>query len=140
MAKKETEYFWNLKGQTLGGRGFGEPVTDILGEDSKRIENYLGMGKIVTDEPVDFDRAKENELAALRIEVGKLQTKNSELESKVKKTPQGVKAATTKIKKLEKDLAEAVEAVKEIETLKTQIADLTSELAEATKPDTEGGK
>ena len=100
-------YFWNIKGQTFAGREFGAEVTDIFGDDKDRLKKYLDLGQIVTSEPVDFDRAKENELGALRTEVKNLQLRNSELEKEIKKTGSAkLKEAREKITDLESQLEE----------------------------------
>ena len=111
MAKES--YFWNLKGENFAGRAFGEDVTDILGEDKDRRQKYLDLGKIVTSEPVDFDKAKENELNSLRAAVKKLSTRNSELEAELKKGASvKLKEAKDKIKDLETQLDEATDPKK----------------------------
>ena len=138
MAKKEEKkYYWNLKGQTFAGRQFGEEVTDILADDEDRLQKYLDLGQIVTSEPTDFDQAKESELTSLRIEVEKLQLRNSELETEKKKTPKSTKNAAAKIKSLESKLEEVGDTEKKVEELETQVAELTKQLEEATAPDSE---
>lgn len=108
MSKKdEKKYFWNLKNQMLDGCGFGDDVTHVYLNDPDRLKKDMALGKVVMSEPIDFDHAKENELAALRIEVEKLQSRNAELETEAKKGGSvKLKEARAKIAYLEKQIEE----------------------------------
>ena len=107
MPKEKVVYFWNIKGEQFAGCSFGEDVTKYFADDEERLKKYVDLGKIVTEEPLDFDHAKENELSSLRIEVEKLQSRNSELEA------ESEKSGTVKLKEARAEIAELKEQLEE---------------------------
>ena len=124
MADKK--YFWTGKGVFGKSVKFGDEMPKL---DNDRRDHLLKEGKISDVQPVSFDAAKANKLAALEKQILELSAKNEDLERSNARLKKEADAA----KDLKNDSGELKKLAEQNEDLRAELADLQAQLEDAPK-------